>query len=67
MNKRFEDINKRFEDMHNYMTVIFVVLELIQGFILVMIGILGLRMTRSLKEMKEAIEREVIHPKMEKI
>ena len=67
VNKRFEDINRRFEDIHNYMTVIFVVLGLIQGFIMVLIGVMGFRLLRSISELKEMVRKEVIYPELKRM
>ena len=62
-----EMVNKRFEDMHNYMTVIFIVLGLIQGFIMVLIGVMGFRLMKSINEIKEMVRKEVIYPELERM
>lgn len=50
MDKRFEDVNRRFEDMHKYMETVFVILGLIQGIIVILLGVIGWRVTKRIKE-----------------
>ena len=60
MNKRFEDMNKRFEDMRSYMQTIFMVLGVLNGMIIIILGVIGWRVTQRIKQEQILIIKDLL-------
>lgn len=56
MDKRFEDVNKRFEDINKMFTII----GTLQGLTIVILGVIGWRVTRYRKEDIELIVENIL-------
>ena len=60
MNKRFEDVNKRFEDMRSYMQTVFMVLGVLNGMIIIILGVIGWRVTQRIKQEQILIIKDML-------